>query len=136
MAYEETDVPVARSQDAIKKLVMGNGGTGVMFWSKPPLEGFEAFVPLDGAPYHVRIQAEVRAKKGRPSEQEERRIWRVLYFHMKSVYETAASGVLEFREMMLPYIVTTDGRTVGQKILPNLQKSLEAGERLLGDGKK
>lgn len=138
MAYEGTEVPVSRSQEHIKKLVMGNGGSGVMFWSKPPFEGFEAFVSFDGVAYHVRIQAEVKPnRKRRDSDHEsaERRVWRVLFYHMKSVYETSASGVLEFREMMLPYIVTSTGQTVGQKILPHLQKDLEAApEKLLGPG--
>jgi hypothetical protein len=41
------------------------------------------------------------------------------------VFESSASGVMEFREMMLPYIVTKDGRTVGEHILPNLEKNVE-----------
>lgn len=136
MAYEGTEVPVARSQEAIRKLVMGNRGTGVMFWSKPPMEGFEAFVPLDGVSYHVRIQAEVkRARKDKDDEACTRRIWRVLFYHMKAIYENAASGVMEFREMMLPYIVTKDGLTIGQKLLPHLERAIESRpERLLAKG--
>lgn len=137
MAYEGTEVPIARSQEAIRKLIMGNKGTGVMFWSKPPHEGFEAFVPLDGLSYHVRIQAEVR--RGRRDKDDEaciRRIWRVLYYHMKSVYENAASGVMEFREMMLPYIVTSNGQTIGQRIIPHLEKAIESSpQKLLLPGK-
>ena len=137
MAYENTEVPVARSQEAIRKLVMGNNGTGVMFWSKPPREGFEAFIPLDGVSYHVRIQAEVKkSRKDKDGEASTRRIWRVLFYHMKSVYENANSGVMEFREMMLPYIVTSDGMTIAEKLIPHLAKAIESRpERLLAAGK-
>jgi hypothetical protein len=125
MAYENTEVPIARSQEAIRKLIMGNGGTGVMFWSKPPKEGFEAFVPFDQCTYHIRIQAEV--KQGRKQKDDEasiRRIWRVLFYHIKSVYENAATGVMEFREMMLPYIVTNNGQTMAERILPQIEKAI------------
>jgi len=53
-------------------------------------------------------------------EEEARRVWRVLFYHLKSVYEAANSGVMEFRELMLPYIVTHDGHTVAEHILPKL----------------
>jgi len=41
MAYENTKVPVMQSQSEIKKLVMMRGGSGVAFFSHPPMEGFE-----------------------------------------------------------------------------------------------
>jgi hypothetical protein len=127
MAYENTEVPVARSQEVIRKLIMGNKGMGVMFWSKPPREGFEAYIPWGDATYHIRIQAEVKAnRRDKDQEYAVRRIWRVLYYHMKAIYENAASGVMEFREMMLPYIVTADGQTVAERILPFIQKAIDA----------
>ena len=40
--------------------------------------------------------------------------------------------MMEFREMMLPYIVTANGQTIGQRILPHLEKAIESRpERLL-----
>ena len=124
MAYERTAVPVAQSQSEIKKLVMSRGGAGVAFVSQPPTEGFEAMMPIDGVTYKIRISATV-PKDSRDSQADERRIWRVLYYHMKSVFESAASGVMEFREMMLPYIVTKDGQTVAQHIIPKLESAIQ-----------
>jgi hypothetical protein len=127
MAYENTEVPVARSQEAIRKLILANKGIGVMFWSKPPREGFEAYIPWGDATYHIRIQAEVRpTRKDKDGEASVRRIWRVLYYHMKAIYENAASGVMEFREMMLPYIVTANGQTMAERILPHIDKAILA----------
>ena len=141
MAYEQTTVPVARSQEAIRKLILQNGGTGVAFISQPPTEAFEAYVPIKGKDYHVRIQAEckpegrVRHRRGQPIdpfEQDCRRIWRVLYHHVKSIYEASNSGVMEFRRLVLAFIVTSDGKTVGDHILPKLDAAIEKGpERLL-----
>ena len=138
MAYENTSVPVSRSQEGIRKLVLQNKGTGVAFISQPPLEGFEAHVPVDGKTYRIRIMAECEESgmtKGRwfrgrhiaPRDRREdqvRRVWRVLYYHLKGVYEASNSGVMEFRELVLPYIVTADGRTVAQRIIPKLDSAI------------
>lgn len=131
MAYENTRVPVVNSQSEIKKLVMLRGGSGVAFISHPPMEGFEALMPIEGVTYKIRIVASVPLDS-RDIERDQRRIWRVIYYHMKSVFEAAASGVMEFREMMLPYIVTKDDKTVGQHILPKLEQALSGRtDRLL-----
>jgi hypothetical protein len=55
---------------------------------------------------------------------EERRIWRVIFYHLKSVFEASESGVMEFRELILPYIVTRDGHTVAEHILPKLAEAI------------
>jgi len=91
----------------------------------------EAMIPIDGVTYKIRIQARI-PDDSRDAERDLRRIWRVLFFHLKSVFEAAASGVLEFREMMMPYVVVKDGRTIAQHILPNLSTAIEGRpERML-----
>lgn len=135
MAYETTKVPVHQSQGDIRKLLVTRGGTGVAFVSQPPMEGLEAMIPIDGVSYKIRITAYVPSDS-RDAERDLRRIWRVLFFHLKAVFEAAASGVLEFREMMMPYVVVKDGRTIGQHILPNLATAVEGRpERMLPSGK-
>lgn len=149
MAYEATSVPVSRSQEAIRKLLLENGASGVAFVSQtdPLQEGFQAMIPLDGKTYQVRIVAKVKTveRKARhrrygyaPKSQvemqegENRRVWRVLYYHLKSVYEAANTGVMEFRELMLPYVVVKDGRTIAEHLIPQLDKAIESRpERLL-----
>ena len=136
MAYETTSVPVARSQEGIRKLIMNRKGSKFAFISDPPREGFQAEV-LDGLPDQIRIFGECRqapqtrkiysrivdtTDKQRTDflDDEHRRIWRVLFYHLKSVFEAADSGVMEFRELMLPYIVTKSGKTVGECLVPQL----------------
>ena len=157
MAYENTEVLVSRSQEGIRKLIMSRKGGKVAFISDPPREGFTAVVQIDNLPYQIRLmgdchdapQEKVRTYKGRTTsakettdrfrqqfrESEERRIWRVLYFHLKSVFEAADSGVMEFRELMLPYIITKSGRTIAEQLLPHLAEAIERNpSRLLGAG--
>jgi hypothetical protein len=130
MAYEQTSVAVPKSQDKIRQMLIVHKGGSVAFISDPPLEGFQALVPIEGKMYSIKIMAHCREKKDK--EQEARRIWRVLYHHMKSIFEAADSGVMEFRELMLPYIMTHDGKTVAEHILPKLDSALAGRpERLL-----
>lgn len=133
MSYEATEVPVAKSQQKLRELLLRNKGGRVAFISDPPTEGFQAVVPIDGKEYTVKIMAICKKKTTQSGiEQEERRIWRVIFHHMKGIFEASSSGVMEFREMMLPYIVTNDGRTVAECILPKLDAALaNRPERLL-----
>ena len=155
MAYEGKEVAISKSQEGIRRLLLDNGATGIAFvtQSDPCSEGFEAMVPINGTTYRIRIVAAIKkiennsravwrngsyhAKKtdAQVQENELRRVWRVLFYHLKSVYEAANSGVMEFREMMLPYVVVKDGRTMAQHILPEIDKAIEGRpERLLGAG--
>lgn len=134
MAYETTTVPVWQTQGEIRKLLEKNGGTGVAFISHPPTEGFESMMPIDGVTYRIRIRADVHTDSRDP-ERDMKRIWRVFFYHLKSVFEASNSGVMEFRQMMMPYIVVKDGRTIGDHILPQLDKAVDGRpERMLGDG--
>lgn len=150
MAYDKTSVPVGRTQEAVKELIRKHAGFGTAFVSETDptgqngaLEGFHAKVMIDGKPYAIRVMAKVKSAprgwtpKQRQdfTEQEERRIWRVLFYHLKSVYEAADSGVMEFRELMLPYLVTAGGQTVAECILPRIDAALESN-RLLGNGEE
>ena len=150
MAYEKTEVPVVRSQDALRKLIQSHKGFGLAVISEQDptgqdnsLEGFQAKVMIDAQPVVIKIMAKVKMpgkywsdrQKEDFKQQEERRIWRVIYYHLKSVFEASDSGVMEFRELMLPYIVTPNGETVASQILPRLAMVLAGtGQKLLGSG--
>jgi hypothetical protein len=131
VAYENTVVAVPKSQDKIRQLIMKNKGTGIAFISQPPMEGFQAMMPIDGQTYTIRISAYLKSGRRDP-EKEAKRIWRVLFHHLKDIFEASNSGVMEFRELILPYIVTKDGKTVAQHILPKLDSAINGNpERML-----
>ena len=135
MAYETTEVAVSKSQDGIRKLIYAHKGTGVILVSQPPREGFEAMVTIEKLPYHIRIMASckdvTRDRQGwkrsdsaysSAREQEERRVWRVLYWHLKAMFEAADSGVIDIRDVIMPYVVTRDGRTLSEHIRPRMEE--------------
>lgn len=120
MAYESTSVPIAHSQEAIRKLVYSHKGTGVSFTSRPPKEGFEALVTLQDVAYHIRVMATCR--ENGDQFKEAKRVWRVLFYHLKAMFEAADSGVIAVEDIILPYIVTQDGRTIAEHIAPQMKE--------------
>jgi hypothetical protein len=118
MSYETTKVPIAQSQTEIRRMVMAHKGTGISFMSRPPREGFEALVTMGGEAYHIRVMA--TAKKVPDQEQEVRRVWRVLHWHLKAMFDAADSEVIAIEDIILPYIVTPDGRTIAEHVRPKL----------------
>jgi hypothetical protein len=149
MAYQDTKVPISQSQQGIRELVSRHDGTGISFMSNPPREGFEALVTIAKQAYHIRVMAtckrvsehSVQGKRRAPNvmrdlaHQEERRVWRVLYFHLKAMFEAADSGVIAVEDIILPYIVTPDGRTIAEHVAPKLAELRElTHEKLLSAG--
>jgi hypothetical protein len=141
LAYDKTSVFVSKSQDGIRKLIMARKGSKIAFISDPPREGFQAEVLIDKLPYQIRIfgtvESDTSSRTARQREnyldQEHRRIWRVLFYHLKSVFEASDSGVMEFREIMLPYLITGNGKTVAECLVPNLGKIVSSSPMLLLD---
>lgn len=130
MGYDKTVVAVSKSQEGIRRMIYAHRGTGISFISQPPREGLEAMMTINNTPYLVRIMATCRAKVF-DKEQEERRVWRVLYWHLKAVFESADSGVIDIRDVIMPYVVTPDGHTLAERIIPRLEVVLKNPDRLL-----
>ncbi len=123
--YNASSVAVAKSQEKIRRLILDHGGKGIAFISEPPREGFESQILIDEKYYHIRISVVCRKTDNpKKQEQEERRVWRVLYHHMKDVYVASESGVFEFRVLMMPFVVTQSGKTIAEHIMPNLDKAI------------
>lgn len=91
--------------------------------SRPPKEGFEALVTMQDQAYHIRVMA--TCKKSSDRGQEERRVWRVLFWHLKAMFEAADSGVIAVEDIIMPYIVTPDGRTIAEHVAPKLAEMRE-----------
>ncbi len=134
MAYRHTNVAPEKSQGQIKKLLISHGASNVQFASSfDPMrvEGFQASVVIDSRPYGVRIAVPVKQHSiEKHQDQEVRRVWRVLYHHVKAIFEAADSGVIDIRELPLPYFVTKSGTTIGRSIIEDLPKALEAPKSL------
>jgi hypothetical protein len=148
MAYETTEVAVSKSQESIRKLIYGHRGTGLMLLSQHPREGFEAMITMQEMAYHIRVMATAKpvlkdkwgyglsaTKQAANTEQENRRVWRVLYWHLKAIFEAADSGVIDIRDVIMPYVVLRDGMTLSDHIKPQMAQLMTTDpSRLLTGG--
>ena len=59
-------------------------------------------------------------------EAEERRIMRVFFFHLKTLFEATDVGLQRVEELLLAHVEDASGKTVGEHMRPVLQR-LEVG---------
>lgn len=61
-------------------------------------------------------------------DQETRRRWRALALVVKAKLEAVDTGMVLFEDEFLAYIVTKDGKTVGDHMRPKLAEAFDAGK--------
>lgn len=141
---EHTKVPVGRSQDQLRQLVIDRGATG---WALGEDDG-RALVQFRMANRVLRFRlnmtvtlTEFERKKGvkprRVDEKEERRLWRSLHMAIKAKLVIAEDGIETFDEVFLANIVTPDGDTIGERAARQIPAMVSEGKpiALLGDGR-
>jgi hypothetical protein len=55
-------------------------------------------------------------------EQACRQLWRALALNIKAKLEAVESGLESFEQSFLPYIVLRDGKTIGERLIPQLNE--------------
>lgn len=63
-------------------------------------------------------------------EQEVRESWRALALLIKANLEAVERGIVGVQEAFMAYLLTGNGKTVGEIVLPEYEKSLASGGRL------
>lgn len=61
-------------------------------------------------------------------EKETRRKWRCLVLVVKAKLEAVESGITIFDEEFLAHIVVDGNMTIGQKLVPQIQKAIDSGK--------
>lgn len=145
-AYQGTDVPWARSQGEIHKMLNELGIYDVRFTNVKDRFVLEFLVQLDeGKPRAVRIVCPLPDV----GQNEDKRtkalniVHRMLVAHIKAKFVAIGRGLTEFEQEFMAHLVITDkfgnSRTMGEALLPQYRESIESGEnkdfKLLGDGK-
>ena len=146
----QTSVPVERTRAEIETLLRKHGATGFAYaW-----QDTDARIEFLMKDRHLRFELALpdrtdrqftRSPGGRKVlgpdarerawEQACRSRWRALLLIIKAKLEAIAIGVSVFEQEFLAFIVAADGRTVGEIIVPQLQRGAPA-RLLLPPGQK
>lgn len=150
-AYEDTSVPVGRSQDHIRQLLQKHGAKGMQFG-----ENFEtgdvmlrfAFEMVDAqtnksitipvrltvdstAAYQRFKETHPQTEKGKLFEQAKRSVYRFLHYWLKANLEAVEFGLVEFGDVFLSALeITAKGKTVtiGEMLKPRLVDAISSGK--------
>jgi hypothetical protein len=146
MAYASTTVPVERSQAQLRKLLQQHGansfefGEGVLNGQPTAAVAFAVHgqhvrmrVPLK-APGDAAVSAAAsRSKRGQHetratlTEQESKRIWRVLAWNVKARMEAVEEGVETFEEAFLAHLLDErSGETIFEQLTRTGRVELDA----------
>jgi hypothetical protein len=142
MSYAQgTEVPIERSKGEIEHILAkyGADGFGYMIERTRAVIAFRAgnrnirfILPLPKA-VDVAQTPTGRKRKTRVIDdallQETRRRWRALSLSIKAKLETVSSGIAEFEEEFMPYIVMPGGKTVAEQLRPQIEEVYTSGKR-------
>lgn len=129
--FEDTTVPVQRSQDAIRQALRTAGALGVEFqeeWGDPPVCRVRFLWPIEGGTSRVRIEVNpLPIARGASLEQRERQAWRGLVHYLEANLKAAQFGLLRFEDIFLSFVELSpiDTRRVGDVLVPRLRAAQE-----------
>lgn len=124
--YQGTTVPVSRSQEQIRKLLIESGAQAHQFSEYGAQEMIEIswarVVKVNNEPKLQPLRIKV-SYKGKKIEQ----VWRALFYHLKAKLEIVKFGIMSFEEEFLSYFVVRlpDGSrgTIAEALVPSLKRA-------------
>lgn len=143
-AYQDTNVTVERSQGELRKMLLRYGADQFAFFEsgeyaevafRHGLLGVRMRVPIS-PPSEAEVRARAKSRRvgqdkavaGR-FEQEHKRVWRVLYWLLKTRMEAIEAGVETFEQAFLAHLLDpASDRTVYEAMVEQgAMRQLEAG---------
>lgn len=141
---EGTTVSIEKSKMDIEREVKRYGGTRFLSsWTNK--DGFNSAVIMFEMPVGNQLR-QVKFTIPMPTEEEiqdnlvrrktqkqvqtlvvkeEKRRWRVIFLVLKAMLEAASSGLFTFDEIFMAHLVLSDGKTVGNRMIPDLEHILK-----------
>lgn len=135
--FEDTSVPIGRSQEQIRKLLRDAGAKGVQFteeWSEQPafycrfLWHLHAPEPdaqsvVQAVRIKVHALSEQHKGKWKSAEQRERQAWRGLAHYLEGTIKAATFGLIRFEDIFLSFMeLDPMGRTLGEAVIPQIEQ--------------
>jgi len=136
--YEDTDVPESKSQQDTQTLLRQHGVTMVRWTTTANLIRLEFSWPYRDHELGFRLDLHVPAKDAAGNllepdrrEQEARRLYRVLLYHVKAKLIAVEEGLVPLEQEFLPYLIGEGDRTMGDVVREQLAAGALANARPL-----
>lgn len=141
-----TTVSAEKSRSEIESLLLKMGATS--FGSMTDMTKKSVMIGFVFAKLNIRMEIPIPAPEdelffqdGRGCRRNEvrahefydgevRRRWRCLCLAIKAKMIAVSDGVTTFEREFMPYIVTDDGRTVSERMLPAIESARKSGEQI------
>jgi hypothetical protein len=121
---KRTRVPVEQSRNEIERTLTRFGATGFIYgWQED-----RAVVGFQMADRHVKFILPMPKAGSDRDGAEARRRWRALVLVIKAKLEAVADGIAVFDNEFMAHIVTPDGTTLGEKMLPQIEQMYRSGK--------
>lgn len=125
MAYAtRTSVPVAHSQEEIRRTIARYGATGFVFGEASG----HGLVLFEIANRRIKIALPLPKADDRSFDQKRRSRWRCLLLVIKAKLEAVSSGITTVEQEFMAHIVLPNGKVLGQEILPQIEESYRGGK--------
>jgi hypothetical protein len=158
MAYETTAVPVAKTQEEIRKLCLKHGMAGVQFTEEfsPPRLIVRFAKMVAGTPRTIQIAVPLNEEKAKkkprrrygygyrstpvvdPAEKVRKQTWRAVFYNLKAMFEAVEFGIQSFEQAFLSHfewmLPSGEVTTIGKLVIPELEG--KAASHLLPAPKK
>lgn len=140
MAYARgTSVSGRQSRQEIEAMVLKHGATA--FGSITDEDRMVVAFSISGRKIRVSIQLpkpdefrETATRRRRTKTQMEdmarqrtNELWRAMLLTIKAKFESVESGIELFDEAWMPHIVMPGGQTIGEQVLPNIERAYALG---------
>ena len=137
MPYEDSKVPIEKSQRDIKSLLARFDVQATRFTSFPAYTMLEFVRGVEtGSRVTYRITIQPKLDKVGASvtmwDRAERQVWRVVYWWLKAKIEAIEFGLVEFEQDFLPYMLLADSDGQSRSVAELLFERL-AGRLVLPD---
>jgi len=118
-----TKVPVRQSVSELEKTIYRYGAKGFIYGKEEEGDKESAMIQFKMGNKIVRFVLELPA-----SEQERRQRFRALNLVVKAKLEAVESKIASFEEEFMAHILLSDGRTVGEVVLPEIEEVYKLGK--------
>lgn len=135
---ERTDVPADRSRADIERELIRYGANGFGYhWEKREQRMFATIV-FQFKERRIRLDLPMPTERevgtASKAEQATRQRWRALLLVIKAKLEAVESGISTLEHEFLANIITDNGRTIGEVVVPRLSEAVAAGRLLPAAG--